>query len=72
MFYYKVNYWDAIDQKSRCESGILAAKTYGEAADRLVSYYGASEISDVYLCEWEDVLTEDEIMEGFEELDVKD
>ena len=51
---------------------MIAAKTYGEAADRLVNYYGASEVSDIYLCEWEDILTEDEILEGFEELDVKD
>lgn len=71
MFYYKVSYWDEIDCKQREESGLLSAKDYGSAAKKVTNYYGANNVSSLYLEEWEDVLTEDEVMEGFEEADVK-
>ena len=71
MFYYKVNYWDEVDSKQREESGLLSAKDYGSAAKKVTDYYGAGNVNSLYLEEWEDVLTEDELMEGFEEADVK-
>ena len=72
MFYYKIDFWDEIDHEERQESGIMSAKDYAEAAGKVVGYYGASNVIGIYLEEWEDVLTEDEVMEGFERADVKD
>jgi hypothetical protein len=72
MFYYKVEHWDEIDHETRQESGILAAKDYAHAAGRVAEYYGAENMISMYLEEWEDVLTEDEILEGFEKADVRE
>lgn len=71
MFYYRVEFWDEIDQRQREESGLLAAKSYGEAATRAAEYYGEKNVSSVYVEEWEDVISEDDVMEGFEKADVK-
>ena len=72
MFYYKAEHWDEIDHEVRQESGILAAKDYGDAAKKVADYYGKDNLISVYLEEWEDVLTEDEVLEGFEKADVKE
>ena len=66
MYKFQVNYWDEDDQKMKDEQGLVSAKNYGAAAERVVQYYGAANVSSVYLEEWEDVLIEDEVLEGFQ------
>ena len=72
MFYYKVTYWDSVTQDEKTESGILAAKDYSMAANKVTDAYGADSICSLYLEQWDDVISEDEVMEGFERADVKD
>jgi len=72
MFYYQVDFYDS-DCERRQESGVLCAKHYGEAAHRVVDYYhGSQNIVSIYIEEWMDILTEDEVIKGFEKADVKD
>jgi hypothetical protein len=72
MFYYKIDYLDEIDGKARQESGILSATDYTQAASRVAEFYGIANIISMYLEKWEDVLTEDEVLEGFEKADLKE
>lgn len=74
MFYYQIDFWDETDNKRRQESGILAADSYGKATERVARYYGADSISSIislYLEEWEDILSEDRLLEGFDKADLK-
>lgn len=48
------------------EKGILAAETYGKAADKLVTYYGEKNLFTLALTELEDILTKEMIYEEFE------
>ena len=66
MYKFQVNYWDEDDQKSKDEQGLVSAKNYGAAAEQVVQYYGAANVSSVYLEEWDDILIEDEVLEGFQ------
>ena len=66
MYKFQVNYWDEDDRKSKDEQGLVSAKNYGAAAERVVEYYGAANVSSVYLEEWEDILIEDDVLEGFQ------
>lgn len=66
MFKYQADFWDEVDQVSKTEQGLIAAADYGEAAEKVVTYYGKSNIVSIYLEEWDDVLTEDEVLEGFQ------
>ena len=69
MFRFKVTYFDEIDKKVATESGIIAGKTYGEAADQLVEIYGKEDISAIGLYELDTWLTDtqlkDELEDGF-------
>jgi len=71
MFYYQIDFWDEIDNERRQESGILAASTYGKAAERVTRYYGADSVISLYLEEWEDILSEDDLLDQFEKADLK-
>lgn len=64
MFYYIVEYWDNDEQKNVQESGLVGATNYSEAAERLTKYFG-SHLSSMKLIEWETVLCEEEILDGF-------
>ena len=66
MYKFQVNYWDEDDRKSKDEQGLVSAKNYGAAAERVVEYYGAANVSSVYLEEWEDILIDDDVLEGFQ------
>ena len=72
MFYYKVKCYDEIDYKETNESGIVAAKDYNEAMSKIDEYYGIQNIVSVYIEEWEDILTEDNVMIGFNKCDVEE
>ena len=72
MYYYKIDYFDDVDNKRRKESGITGAKCYGDAFEKVANYYGHDNVNGIYLEEWEDPLTEDTLMEEFERADVKE
>ena len=65
MYYYVINYWDEIDCEPRTDSGIVAAASYGEAAQRATEYYGTQNVVDIQLSELEQVLSEEELLEMF-------
>ena len=64
MYHYTVEYWDKEEQRNIHQSGLVGATSYSEAAERLTAYFG-SNLSSMELTEWESVLCEDEILEGF-------
>lgn len=66
MFEYKVRYWDELDESGTSiidGRGIVAANTYGEAAERVLKYFGKSNVIYMALCEMEDVLDTEELAE---------
>lgn len=71
MFYYQIDFWDEIDNERRQESGLLAATSYSKATERVTRYYGADSVISLYLEEWEDILTEDDLLDQFEKADLK-
>ena len=66
MFSYVVTFFDDEIRAITTEKGIVAAETYGKAADRLVSFYGESFLMTMALTELNDILTEEEITKEFE------
>ena len=66
LFKYKVNYWDGYDDgsKSKEELGLVAGKTYGDACDKVVKYYGTDSLVDITLEAWDDVACVNEIIGG--------
>lgn len=63
MFRYKVTYFDEIDKIVTTESGILAAESYGYAANKLVDTYGKENISVIGLYELDDWITDEQLRE---------
>ena len=66
MYYYVVEYWDNLDQESRTESGVISAKNYSAAADKVEEYYGSEYVVELKLSKLEEILSEDELMDMFE------
>ena len=57
MFYeYDVTVWDTYDSNETSERGITYAKDYGEAANRIVEYYGAEYVISMSITEWDNEL----------------
>lgn len=67
MFRYEVEFWDEIDNIERKESGFVAAKRYGAAANKLVDYYGKDNISSITISEMLNPICDEEMLEGFKE-----
>lgn len=68
MFYqYKVTYWDPYDTDEKTARGLVYAKDYGKAANKLVKSYDPTCIIDIYLYETEAeiVISKDEIDDIF-------
>ena len=63
MFCYKVHFFDKFDQKTKTDSGLVAANDYGTAANKLVDFYGKENIKILGLYEVNDILLQDEIIE---------
>lgn len=68
MFYFKVDYMDFEDKRHQA-SGILAATGYIEAMKKVVDNY--DNLISVYLEEWEDLLTEDLLLDSLEIADTR-
>ena len=65
MFKYQVDFWDEFNKISTTEQGLASATSYGEAAEKITSFYGKDNIYSMYIEAWENILTIDEILEGF-------
>ena len=65
MYHYYVEFWDELDQKNRSDSGLTCGATYGDAANRVVEYYGRDNVFSVQLSEWESVVPEEDVLNGF-------
>lgn len=63
MFRYEINFWDEFIQKSSFEKGFVCANSYGDAANKIIEFYGKDNVEDIKLCELENILTDDEIFE---------
>ena len=64
MYHFVVEYYDELDKCQKIDSGLTGAATYGEAADKVAKYFGDGLIT-MSLTEWEDVLSEEEVLEAF-------
>ena len=67
MFRYTVEYHDEITGELSTSSGIVAASTYGAAADRLVEYHGLEYIVSVSIYMMDDVLCDEELRDMLDE-----
>ena len=66
MYYYVVEYWDNLDQEFRTDSGVISAENYSAAADKVEEYYGSDDVVELKLSKLEEILSEDELMDMFE------
>lgn len=66
MFEYKVYYHNEEENKPVYEKGIVSSCSYGDAANRLVEYFGQQNIITIELTELMDVLSFEELQEMFE------
>ena len=48
-FKYKVTWYNSYEDEEQTDTGIVAAKTYGEAANTVVEDYGEEYVVDIYL-----------------------
>lgn len=68
---YTVTYYEEIDEKNyerRTVSGVVAAKTFNSACDKLTDYYGETQIEkmSIEFIEDIDVIEWDELKSNFE------
>ena len=63
MFKFKVNFYDEDNFESKEEVGITTGKTYGEACNKIVKFYGEGNIMDVTIESIDDILIEEEVIE---------
>ena len=66
MFYYHIEFWDDEDNVMKKESGLVGATSYNEAMEKVTDYFCSEHIYSITIDEWENILSEDEILEGFE------
>lgn len=45
--YFKIDFWDEINEKEKIETGFFYADTYKDAAERLTQYYGEDTINSM-------------------------
>lgn len=63
MYYFEVEYWDSDDNVLKKDSGLVAAKDYGQAAKRIVKYYGNEFCGFKKFYECEKIMTEYDLKE---------
>ena len=67
MFCYKVNFWDNFDGINKDITGLISAADYGEAANKIINYYGKENVIQMKLRAVSSVLEQDEITPLLEE-----
>ena len=63
MYRYTVKFIDEIDYNESTDIGLVAAESYGSAADKVVDFYGRDNVFSVELTEYEDIICKDELMD---------
>ena len=67
MYYYKIHFFEEDKAGIQIDSGLVSANSYGEAADKVVEFYGEkgfSSFEQLYKCE--EVLIADELKDMWE------
>ncbi|MBR5938929.1 hypothetical protein IKZ77_00010 [Candidatus Saccharibacteria bacterium] len=67
MYYYKIHFFEEDKAGIQVDCGLVAADSYGEAADKVVEFYGEegfSSFEELYKCE--EVLMADELKDMWE------
>ena len=67
MFKYKVHYWDDAEHEDATEVGLVAAKSWGKAVEKVRDYYGVENVYNITIEEWSDVMYAEEIVNGLTE-----
>ena len=49
MYEYRINWYNSYDDKEEYARGLVAGKTYMDAADRVIKDYGELNVIDLYL-----------------------
>lgn len=47
--YFKITFWDDIDNKEKTETGFFYADNYKKAAEWLTKYYGEDSINSMFI-----------------------
>ncbi len=58
---YIIEFWDEIDKTCHTEGGFTIGTTLGAAVDRIVDYYGKTNVNTVKVYECEDCMCDEEI-----------
>ena len=64
MFKYVVTFYDSDAQATATSRGLVSAKSWGKAIEKVRQYYGVDDVFSIAIEEWEDILESDEIIEG--------
>lgn len=64
MFKYKVHYWDEIEDKALDETGLVAAKSWGKAVEKVRKYYGSENVDSITVEEWDNIVCAEDIING--------
>lgn len=67
MFKYKVHYWDEVENRNTDEVGLVAAKSWGKAVEKVREYYGPKNVFSITVEEWDDVVYAEEVVNGLTE-----
>ena len=59
MFRFNISWWD--EREKLEEKGIVHGTDYGDAANRLVDYYGREHIISIELYELDDIVTDEDV-----------
>ena len=63
MFRYEVAFLNDVTNSEDYDRGFVSGKTYGEAADKLVEYFGKDAIYNLKLFEYDEVISDTEMKE---------
>ena len=65
MYHFVVVFIDEYDKIQKKISGLVGATSYNTAVERIAQYYGEESIISIQITSWEEILTEEEIIEEF-------
>ena len=66
---YEIDYWDDVGQEPKTDYGIAGADdsdTIGEVVDKIYDHYGTENVVSIKVCEYESILTDDNLREMLE------
>lgn len=63
IYRFQMNYYDEINDDMSSDTGLIAAADWGDAANRVVKYYGNDNVSSFRLEELDDVLLDEDLLD---------